>query len=69
MYDGFAMPTDTVDETASHTGMMGGASAMNQTAGSRVSILSSPTKSLLVLWFVVLAVYWFVGWFFKSARS
>lgn len=63
------MPTDVVDETAQNTGMAGAATVANQAAGSRVPILSSPTKSLVVLWFVVLAAYWFVGWFFKGSRS
>lgn len=65
----YYMPTDVVDETAANTGMMsGGATVANQTAG-RPSLISSPTKSLLALWFVVLAVYWFVGWFFKGGRA
>lgn len=62
------MPVDDVDETASVTEMQGPSSSINQLAGRR-SLASSPTKSLVALWFVVLAVYWFIGWFFRGQRS
>lgn len=62
MYDTY-MPVDQVDETAQNTGMQ-------PTSGyaSRIG-LSSPTKSLVVFWFFVLAVYWFTGWFFRGASA
>lgn len=53
-----------VDETAQVTDMMGGASQQNISNGIRMS----PSRSLVILWLVVLAVYWFLGYFFKSAR-
>jgi hypothetical protein len=53
-----------VDETASVTEMMGASSASNIGRSLRIS----PARSLVVLWFVVLAAYWFLGYVFKSAR-
>jgi hypothetical protein len=53
-----------VDETAQVTDMMGGASQQNISNGLR----TSPARSLVILWFIVLAVYWFLGYFFKGAR-
>lgn len=53
-----------VDETAQVTDMMGGASQQNISNGLRMS----PARSLVVLWFIVLGVYWFLGYFFKAAR-
>lgn len=61
-------PVDTVDETAGFTDMQGQASAMNMMAG-RGTWSQSPTKALVVLWFVVLALYWFLGWFFRGQRK
>ena len=55
----------TVDESMDPTQQMGSASVMNQLNSSGAT---SPSKSLLVLWFAVLAFYWFLGWFFKGAR-
>lgn len=62
------MPTDTVDETASYTEMQGPSSAVNQLAG-KPTWLSSPTKSLIALWILAVAAYWFVGWFFRGQRA
>jgi hypothetical protein len=62
------MPVDTVDETADMTDMQGPSSTINQLAG-KATWASSPTKSLLVIWFGVLALYWFLGWFFRGQRS
>lgn len=62
------MPVDSVDETASYTDMQGPSSARNQ-LGGKSTILTSPTKALVGLWFFVLAVYWLVGWFFHGQRS
>jgi hypothetical protein len=62
------MPVDQVDETADYTDMQGPSSTLNQLAG-KVPWSQNPTMSLVVLWFVVLAAYWFVGWFFRGQRS
>lgn len=53
-----------VDETASATDMMGASSQMNQMSSWR----TSPARSLVLLWFAVLAAYWFLGYFFKGQR-
>lgn len=62
------MPVDTVDETADYTEMQGPSSMINQ-MGGKASWANSPTKCLVGLWFLVLALYWFVGWFFRGQRS
>lgn len=62
------MPVDTVDDTADMTEMQGPSSGINQLAG-RASWASSPTKCLIGLWVLVLALYWGLGWFFKGQRS
>lgn len=66
--DQMYMPVDTVDDTASHTEMMGPSSVINQVNGMP-GWSNSPTKSLVLLWFFVLGLYWFVGWFFKGQRK
>lgn len=53
-----------VDETAQVTDMMGDASQRNISNGLR----TSPSRSLVILWFAVLAAYWFLGYFFKGSR-
>jgi hypothetical protein len=62
------MPADQVDETAGNTEMQGPSSGLNQLAG-KATWLNDPTKCLVGLWFVVLAVYWAVGYFFRGQRS
>jgi hypothetical protein len=62
------MPTDTVDESAAYTEMQGPSSMVNELAG-RASWSSSPTKCLVGMWFVALAVYWFFGWLFRGQRA
>lgn len=62
---GSYMPADTVDEQASDTGMSGLASLANR----GVSPFATPTRSLVVLWFLAIGAYWFLGWFFKGARQ
>jgi hypothetical protein len=64
--DGGYMPADTVEEQASDTGMAGYASIGNFRG---VSVFSSPTRSLVALWFLALGAYWFMGWYFKGNRS
>jgi hypothetical protein len=64
--DGGYMPADTVEEQASDTGMAGYASIGN--AGG-ISPFSSPSRALVALWFLSLAAYWFVGWYFRGSRS
>ena len=68
-YSGFgnfaaAQPFETVDEVADHTDMMGQASLQNQ-AGQKASWRNDATRSLLVLWVVVLVIYWLVGFLFR----
>jgi hypothetical protein len=55
----------TVDESSGPEEMMGASSVRNQMTAFR----QSPSRSLVVLWFVVLATYWFLGYFFKGARK
>jgi hypothetical protein len=62
------MTTDTVDEAATATEMQGPSSSINQYAG-RATFFSSPTKTLVTLWFVALGAYWFMGWFFRGTRA
>jgi hypothetical protein len=59
---------DTVDETADVTDMSGAATVANQAAG-RSLFGGSPARSMVALWFFVLAVYWALGYFFKGQRS
>jgi hypothetical protein len=56
----------TVDESMDASQHAGSGTMMNQLNSSGAA---SPSKSLAVLWFAVLALYWFLGWFFKGARS
>lgn len=60
------MPADTVEEQASDTGMSGFASIANRGGGL---FGGSPTQSLVMLWFTVLAAYWALGYFFKGHRA
>jgi hypothetical protein len=62
------MPTDTVDDTAGFTEMQGPSSRINQLAG-QPTWASSPTKSLVALWLLVLVLYWVIGWLFRGQRS
>lgn len=64
------MPADTVDEQASDTGMSGYASIDNRggRAGGMFSF-ASPSGSLVMLWFISLGLYWFLGHTFRRARS
>ena len=64
--DGGYMPADTVEEQASDTGMAGFATIGNI---SGVGLFSSPSRSLVALWFLALFTYWGVGYFFKGQRS
>jgi len=62
------MPVDTVDETASYTEMQGPSSSVNQMAG-KAGINANPTKALVAVWFLALALYWLIGWVFRGQRS
>lgn len=64
MFDDFS--ATAVDESMNMGDHTGSASAMNQ-AQSAGAI--TPTRSLAMLWFVVLAAYWACGWLFKGQRS
>lgn len=59
---------DTVDDGASVDEMQGPSSTVNQLAG-RASWSASPTKSLVVLWFVALALLWLIGYVVRGRRS
>ena len=60
------MPIQDVDEVANYTDMIGAASALNMSASTKGAWKQSPTKSLVVLWVVVLVLYWLLGYFFRS---
>jgi hypothetical protein len=63
MMDDFgAYPVD--DTGGMDTGMMGVSTATNQMSGARIA----PSRSLVVLWFAALALYWFLGYLFKGQR-
>lgn len=57
----------TVDESMTGAEMQGPSSTVNQRVGNTWT--GSATKSLVVLWFAVLALYWFLGWLFKGRRG
>ncbi len=59
---------DTVDDAYDTQDMQGPSSTVNQVAG-KTSWSSSPTKSLVMLWFVVLAIYWLLGYLFRGSRA
>ena len=61
------MPVTQVDDTADMTEMQGASTSAN--LAGRSTWLNSPTKSLIVLWVVVLVFYWLVGFFFHGQRS
>lgn len=61
------MPVVQVNETANMTEMQGASTSAN--LAGRPTWLSSPTKSLIGLWVVVLIVYWIVGFFFHGQRA
>jgi len=62
------MPVETVDETAMYTDMQGQASLLNVQAGKE-TWRQSPAKSLMVLWFTTLVVYWLIAYVFRSRLS
>jgi hypothetical protein len=61
-------PSEQVDELASVTYMTGDASLANQADAAR-GWWHDPTKSLIALWVVVLALYWILGYLFRGARA
>lgn len=58
-------PVQSVDEVAEYTDMMGAASLANHTNANKGAWRADPTKNLVVLWFVALALYWLLGYFFR----
>lgn len=55
----------TVDDSAGiDNGMMGTSSATNIASSQRIS----PSRSLVMLWFVCLITYWLLGYLFKGQR-
>lgn len=66
-FGGSGFGADTVDETAQMTDMGGPATNANQS--ERGGLLGGPSQSLVALWFVTLAVYAAIGWFFKGQRQ
>ena len=67
MLDMDAFTTYTVDESMTAEEMQGPSSTVNQRVGNVMA--GSATKSLVVLWFAVLALYWFLGWLFRGRRG
>lgn len=57
---------ETVDEVADYTDMVGAATEQNLSAAKKNEWLNSPAKSLVVLWFIVLALYVLTGLVFRS---
>jgi hypothetical protein len=62
-------PADTVDEQSDVTDMAGNGTTANQDAGRGSIFSGNPSMSLVALWFVTLAFYWAIGYFFKGQRS
>ena len=58
--------TDTVDESSSMSDHSGAASTLNR---SKAGAGSTPTRALVMLWFILLAVYWLMGYVFKGQLS
>lgn len=55
----------TVDDSAGmDTGAMGTSMAANIASAQRIS----PSRSLVILWFVCLGTYWLLGYLFKGQR-
>ncbi len=59
------MPVTTVDEVSDYTDMMGQASASNLAQSNKRAWTESPTRMLLCLWFVVIGLYFLLGYFFR----
>jgi hypothetical protein len=56
-----------VDDTGgAEIEMQGPSSTVNQMVG-KSGFSSSPTRALVVLWFVVLGIYWMLGWLFRGS--
>lgn len=61
-------PTETVDELATATDMMGPESYANQKSAA-AEWWHDPTKSLIALWVIALLLYWAMGYFFRGVRA
>lgn len=57
--------SDESDSLSMGAEMQGPSSSVNQMVG-KGSWTSSPTRSLVLLWFAVLFVYWMLGWLFRG---
>lgn len=57
-----------VDESFTGEEMQGPSSTVNQRAG-KVPWNTSAARSLVILWFAALALYWLLGVLFRGARS
>jgi hypothetical protein len=60
-------PAEQVDEMANATDMMGDQSEKNLSTADKW--FYDPTKSLIAIWIVALALYWLIGYLFRGARS
>ena len=59
------LPVNTVDEVADVTDMMGQASQLNQAGANKRTIKNSPTKALVMLWVLALALYTLLSYYFR----
>lgn len=67
MFDETFMVSE-VDESMTGAEMQGPSSTVNQRVG-RVPWNTSASRSLVMLWFTALGLYWLLGALFRGARS
>lgn len=64
------MFVDTSDEGgAPVTDMTGNGTAVNQAVSAGLQSKLSPTRALVILWFVLLGLYWGLGYLFRRNLS
>lgn len=57
--------TDTVDESSTMSDHSGAASVINRSRANN----GTPTRALVMLWFILLGIYWLMAYVFKGQLS